>query len=314
MPNGIPSRDCIRRLLLALKPEAFQRCFQDWITDAIHDSRRQQLHSGSWPSTAKRIVARLIPPKASGLLCTSSAPGPASGKGLPSARWRPTPSPTLKSPAIPLLLGANQSHQYHHHDRCDGLSEKHCYAQIVCRRRRCCHCTSVKDNQPTLKAAIDTHFKEHPAIATWRISAIAFDETRDEGHGTQGRTQLHFLNKPPSDFGPKKIGLWAQGDRLHASRVTQHADGTGNGTKAPLHSALVISARQTACRSGPQPPEHRPMHRVPDGTFVRTKAAPANEFLGNNLSWLLDASPSPSRSVTQPEDSLVAKWSLTWPV
>src|SRR5215207_10925674 len=35
LPNGIPSRDCMRRLLLALKPEAFQRCFQAWITDAL---------------------------------------------------------------------------------------------------------------------------------------------------------------------------------------------------------------------------------------------------------------------------------------
>src|SRR4051812_47893831 len=35
LPNGIPSRDCIRRLLIALKPEAFQRCFQAWIRDAI---------------------------------------------------------------------------------------------------------------------------------------------------------------------------------------------------------------------------------------------------------------------------------------
>ena len=35
LPNGIPSRDCIRRLLMALKPEAFQKCFQDWIAQAI---------------------------------------------------------------------------------------------------------------------------------------------------------------------------------------------------------------------------------------------------------------------------------------
>ena len=35
LPNGIPSRDCIRRLLVALKPETFQRCFQAWIGDAI---------------------------------------------------------------------------------------------------------------------------------------------------------------------------------------------------------------------------------------------------------------------------------------
>ncbi len=28
LPNGIPSRDCIRRVLSALEPEAFQTCFQ----------------------------------------------------------------------------------------------------------------------------------------------------------------------------------------------------------------------------------------------------------------------------------------------
>ena len=35
LPHGIPSRDCIRRLLMALKPEAFQKCFEDWVAHAI---------------------------------------------------------------------------------------------------------------------------------------------------------------------------------------------------------------------------------------------------------------------------------------
>ena len=35
LPNGVPSRDCIRRVLIALQPEAFQRCFQEWIADAL---------------------------------------------------------------------------------------------------------------------------------------------------------------------------------------------------------------------------------------------------------------------------------------
>ena len=35
LPNGIPSRDCIRRVLIALQPEAFQRCFRDWISGAL---------------------------------------------------------------------------------------------------------------------------------------------------------------------------------------------------------------------------------------------------------------------------------------
>jgi hypothetical protein len=37
LPNGIPSRDCIRQLLMALKPEALQKCFQDWIAHAIRN-------------------------------------------------------------------------------------------------------------------------------------------------------------------------------------------------------------------------------------------------------------------------------------
>ena len=35
LPNGIPSRDCIRRLLMMLKPEAFQKCFREWTTHVI---------------------------------------------------------------------------------------------------------------------------------------------------------------------------------------------------------------------------------------------------------------------------------------
>src|SRR3954467_1928081 len=35
LPNGIPSRDCIRSVLMAVQPDAFQRCFQQWIAHAI---------------------------------------------------------------------------------------------------------------------------------------------------------------------------------------------------------------------------------------------------------------------------------------
>lgn len=34
LPNGISSRDCIRRLLIVLKPQAFQCCFRAWIGHA----------------------------------------------------------------------------------------------------------------------------------------------------------------------------------------------------------------------------------------------------------------------------------------
>jgi hypothetical protein len=35
MGNGVLSRDCIPWLLMALNPQAFQKCFQNSITDAI---------------------------------------------------------------------------------------------------------------------------------------------------------------------------------------------------------------------------------------------------------------------------------------
>ena len=36
-PHGIPSRDCIRRVLSALKPEALRSCFQSWIAACLVD-------------------------------------------------------------------------------------------------------------------------------------------------------------------------------------------------------------------------------------------------------------------------------------
>lgn len=37
LPKGVPSRDCIRRVLTALKPESFRECFQSWIASLMSD-------------------------------------------------------------------------------------------------------------------------------------------------------------------------------------------------------------------------------------------------------------------------------------
>ena len=38
LPHGIPSRDCIRRVLQRLQPEAFQRCFAEWLNSLVGPS------------------------------------------------------------------------------------------------------------------------------------------------------------------------------------------------------------------------------------------------------------------------------------
>ena len=35
LPHGIPSKDCIRRVLQGLQPEAFQQCFGQWLNSLI---------------------------------------------------------------------------------------------------------------------------------------------------------------------------------------------------------------------------------------------------------------------------------------
>ena len=46
LANGLPSRDCIRRLLMMLKPEAFQKCFQAWTAASLAGRSRRLAHPG----------------------------------------------------------------------------------------------------------------------------------------------------------------------------------------------------------------------------------------------------------------------------
>ena len=95
LPNGIPSRDCIRRTLIVLKPEAFQRCFQAWIGDTITAERQQPDRLVAIDGKACR--GSHDRPRAS-VRCTSSVPGPPR-RGSPWARSPPMPNPTRSPPS-----------------------------------------------------------------------------------------------------------------------------------------------------------------------------------------------------------------------
>ena len=58
LPNRIPSRDCIRRLLMVLQPEAFQKCFQAWIARGVQAVQTGQRNSS--PSTARAVGVRTM--------------------------------------------------------------------------------------------------------------------------------------------------------------------------------------------------------------------------------------------------------------
>ena len=61
LPNGVPSRDCIRNLLMAFQPEAFQKCFQDWIANAVVTDEARgicRMESPSWVRSRREEAGR----------------------------------------------------------------------------------------------------------------------------------------------------------------------------------------------------------------------------------------------------------------
>ena len=70
LPNGVPSKDVFRRVLMLLKPEAFQACFNAWLRSLRDeaDGRDRRSSGRSSRSTARRCDAATTPGTAWGAL------------------------------------------------------------------------------------------------------------------------------------------------------------------------------------------------------------------------------------------------------
>ena len=54
LPNGIPRKDVFRRVLMPLKPAAFQACFANW----LQSLRRRPPRRPAWSNRSSRWTAR----------------------------------------------------------------------------------------------------------------------------------------------------------------------------------------------------------------------------------------------------------------
>jgi hypothetical protein len=163
LPNGIPSRDCIRRLLVVLKPEAFQRCFRARIADATPIDA----------DTSGRLVAidgktcRGSHDAAKGLGALHIVSAWASEEGIALGQVA-TDARSNEITAIPQLLG-----QIDLAGTVITVDAMGCQEEIVERvvagGGDCV--IAVKANQPKLLAAIQAHFfdrrRSRPIIASW---------------------------------------------------------------------------------------------------------------------------------------------------
>jgi predicted transposase YbfD/YdcC len=274
LPNGIPSRDCIRRLLLALRPEAFQHCFQTWITAAL----------ASDSADGKRLVA------IDGKTCRRSHDaakdlGPlhlvsawASEEGIALGQVA-TDAKSNEITAIPVLL-----EQLELSNTIVTIDAMGCQKDIVAKTVEgggdCI--IAVKENQPHLKAAIASFFSEQIEKDFEDLRYRVY-ESREEGHGRIDE-RTYYITKTPRDFAPGADWPWVKAIG-YAMRWTTQADGSETSEVRYYLSTRYVSGKRFAeAVRGHWGIES--MHWVLDVTFREDDSRTRERTLANNLGWL----------------------------
>ena len=277
LPNGIPSRDCLRRLLMVLKPEAFQKCFEEWITSGIEVDATGQ----------RRLVA------IDGKSCRRSHDaskdwGPlhivsawASEQGIALGQVA-IDDKSNEITAIPELL--TRIDLTHTVVTIDAIGcQKEIAKQIVTGGGD--FVIAVKDNQPKLSDAIRDFFTDHLQRDLEELQYREY-ETEDAGHGRIDE-RSYCLTRIPKDFALKKEWPWVKAIG-YAVRFTIHADGR------ETHDVryYILSRYLSGQRFGEAVRGHwgiESMHWVLDVNFREDDPPMADtreRMLGNNLSWL----------------------------
>lgn len=276
LPKGIPSRDCIRRLLIALQPEAFQRCFRDWIADAL------ELDGAG--SARLRLIAidgktcRRSHDAANGLgpLHIVSAWAGEHGVALGQVA---TEEKSNEITAIPLLL--KQIELKKTLVTIDAMGcQKDIARDIVAGGGD--FVIAVKDNQPKLFEAIGTLVVKH---LDGELEALEHRNYRtdEQGHGRRDE-RFYFVARVPPDFGPGEEWPWVKAIGT-AVRITTHADGS----QSDEVRYYVLSRFVGGKRFGEAVRGHwgiESMHWVLDVTFREDDSRTRERTLANNLSWL----------------------------
>jgi predicted transposase YbfD/YdcC len=274
LANGIPSRDCIHRLLMALKPEAFQKCFQNWIADAIQtdDSGSKRLiaidgKTCRWSHDASKEL---------GALHIVSAWASEEGIALGQVA---TEEKSNEITAIPELLN-----QIDLTDSLITIDAMGCQKEIA---RDIVEgggdfVISVKDNQPTLRETIEAYFEKHLERDLEDLQ-YRRHETSEDAHGRIDE-RSYFLTKIPPDFAVQTEWPWVKAIG-YSLRITQHDDGSETDeTRYYILSRYLSGKRFCEAVRGHWAIES--MHWVLDVNFREDDSRTRERTLGNNLSWL----------------------------
>jgi predicted transposase YbfD/YdcC len=273
LPNGIPSRDRIRRLLSALKPEAFQSGFRARLRDAIAADAG---HPGRLVAIDGKTCRRSHD-AANGLGALHIVSAWASEEGIAPGQVA-VDAKSNEITAIPQLLG--QVELAGALITIDAMGcQKDIVEQIVTGGGD--GAIAVKDNQPKLLAAIRGFFLDHLERDQEDLR-YRYHEALDARHGRIDE-RSYYLARVPRDFAAAKDWPWVKAIGLGV-RITRHADGTeSDEVRYDLSSCYLGGKRFGEAVRGHWGIEA--MHWVLDVNSREDESRPRERTLGNNLSW-----------------------------
>lgn len=259
---------------MALKPEAFQQCFQDWIAAAIQVEDTQ----------TKRLVAM------DGKTCRGSqdagqnlgslhiVSAGASEEGMALGQVA-TDENSNEITAIPQLL--KPIALTNTIVTMDAMGCQKEMAQDIVQGGGD-FVLAVKDNPPRLREAIENHFVDRLdcEVESLRYRMV---ETTESGHGRIDE-RSYCVTRIPKAWSMKSEWPWVQA-MGYSVRITRHADGrVTDEVRYSILSQYLSGERFREAVRGHGSIES--MHWVLDVTFREDDSRTRERTLGDNLSWL----------------------------
>ncbi len=275
LPNGIPSRDCLRRILSALKPEAFQNCFRNWIAACLlgdaNGSHRTIAIDGKTMRRSHDRATDLGP-----LHIVSAW---ASEQGIALGQLA-TEEKSNEITAIPELI-----------DQIDLTGAVVTIDAMGCQKaiaRKIIdgggeYVLAVKENQPKLHQAVQSFFHEQ-MDDDFGHAHHRRHETREKSHGRIDE-RYYYLAKLPADFPLKKQwpSLKAIGMVI---RMTTDSDGIERADVRYFIVSRYLSGQRFAQSVRGHWGVENSLHWVLDVTFDEDQSRTRQRRLADNLSWL----------------------------
>jgi len=265
----------LRRVLSALKPEAFQECFQKWITECLigtsEGSHRTIAIDGK---TMRRSHDR-----AGGLGPLPLVSAWASEQGIALGQIA-TEEKSNEIMAIPELID-----QIDIQGAVVTIDAMGCQKEIAKKIKNGGgeYVLAVKDNQPKLHQAIQEYFAETREDELCSMPHRCH-ETHATGHGRLD-DRYYYLAKLPKDFAFKKQwpGIQAIG---MAIRITEKSDGTTSEDVRRFIVSRYLSGKRFAQSVRGHWAIENSLHWVLDVTFNEDQSRARERKLADNLSWL----------------------------